>query len=812
MAFFEFVGFFVVFGVEKTLLKYHIQSQSIQFTKHFSVRKFVLTAFAILLGFWASAQSAGKESTPDWGVEVSVPGGFYAEGVQVELQCPGCRVYYTTDGNTPVAGRVSQLYRAPIAIQSTTVLRILAVREDERSSIVSHTYFIGEPPSTFPVVSISIPPDVLFSPNSGLFVKGPAVIDSILAKPGANFWSKGEFPISVEIFETDGSCVFRNQMGFRMFGGMSRLFPQKSFAIVARDRYGVNRIDHPIFGKKGLKKFKFLVFRNSGSDFGKTHFRDAFMTSLVKDWDIDIQDFRPSHVYINGKYWGIYNIREKLNRYYLAAHHDVDKDSLDLLEHRFSRKRGSRGDYLQMLRFMEKNDLADADNFAHVESEMDVDNFMNYEIAQIYFDNQDAGGNIRYWKANAPGSKWRWILYDTDWGFGLHEDRAYMNNSLAFHTASDGPAWPNPPWSTFILRNLLENPAFERAFLNRFADHLNSTFSSLRVEKRIDAFQRLYEPEMPRHLERWNLSREKWLSEIEKMREFARKRPEYVRMHIMEKFDVGRLRDLEVEVSEGGTVRLNDYLVLEPGTFKGVYFEKVPLRLEVTPALGFRFAYWERNGEKIKSPVLTLSLRDDPTTVHAVFEHFEHPLAGKVIINEISCNNRKTGDWVELYNQSGETVQLSGWMLTDSDNNFMFPNILVPSKGYLVVCENVDNFLKVYPEAYRYVGNLGFGLSKVREQIGLFSSEGALVDSMGYDLAPMDSLFTLNLLLPSLNNGDPENWDIQKGLGTPNAANIYYVQSTLRARQRIWVQMGAAAGIIILCIFLLFWHHRKKIA
>ncbi|MDV7398998.1 CotH kinase family protein, partial [Arthrospira platensis SPKY1] len=110
---------------------------------------------------------------------------------------------------------------------------------------------------------------------------------------------------------------------------------------------------------------------------------------------------------------------------------------------------------------------------------------MHYQIAEIFFDNQDAGGNIRYWKAKSADAKWRWILYDTDWGFGLHEASAYANNSLAFHTAANGPAWPNPPWSTFILRKLLENYDYQRAFVNRFADLLNTNFSSFAVEQQI---------------------------------------------------------------------------------------------------------------------------------------------------------------------------------------------------------------------------------------------------------------------------------------------------------------------------------------
>lgn len=764
------------------------------------------------MGWTAMGQSSGKKEVPEWGIETSLPGGFYPEAVEVELFCPDAKIYYTTDGTTPVSGRINQLYKAPLRMDVTTVVRMVAVKGTERTPVISHTYFIGEPSSTFPVVSISVSPEILFNPTTGLFVKGPGAVDTLLKQPGANFWSKDEFPINTEIFETNGECVYRNGTGFRLFGGMSRLFPQKSFAIVARDRYGHNRIDYSVFGKDGLRKFKFLVFRNSGSDFGKTHFRDAFMTSLVEDWDLDIQDYRPAHVYINGAYWGIYNIREKINRYYLAAHHDVDKDSLDLLEHRFSRKRGSRKDYLDMLHFMEKNHLSDASNFAYVDSQMDVENFMNYEIAEIYFDNQDAGGNIRYWKAKTPNSKWRWILYDTDWGFGLHEAEAYKNNSLAFHTATNGPAWPNPPWSTFILRKLLENPDFQRAFINRFADQLNGGLSGFEVEQRIDSFQRMYEPEIPRHLLRWNLSEEKWRKEIEKLRIFARNRPEYVRMHIMEQFDVGRMRDLALEVPAGGEVKLNGYLTLSPGVFNGVYFEKIPIRMEAAPALGFRFSHWEGPDGKITSPKLILTLRDEVTRFRAVFERYHHPLEGKLLINEISCNNKASGDWIELYNHSDETVQMAGWMLTDTEHNFMFPNILLPAKSYLVVCEDVEKFLKVYPDAYRYVGNLGFGLNKRRERLGLFSAEGGLVDSTGYDLAPMDSLFTLNLLIPTLNNGDPENWDVQTGLGSPNAANIYYVQSTLRARQQIWVEMGAAAAVILLCVFLLIWRHWRRFA
>ncbi|MEN0006322.1 MAG: CotH kinase family protein, partial [Bacteroidota bacterium] len=418
-----------------------------------------------------------EEALPS--IEFSLEGGFYEVPLSVELYAPGAKIYYTLDGRLP--SKYTNRYRGAITIEDTKVLRAIAYEGDQVSPVFSQTYFIDEPATDLAVVSISVSPRLLFDPAKGLFVQGNNAIDTLWKKPGANFWSRRELAANIELFESDGRCVYRNLSGFRLFGGMSRLFPQKSMAIVARKRYGKKRFDHPIFGEQGLKKFKFLVLRNSGSDFGKSHFRDAMMTALVDDWDMEKQDFRPAHVYINGNYWGLFHIREKVNRYFIAGHQEVDKDSLDLLEHQYVRKRGSKRHYLRLMDYLEQHDLSKPEHYAYVESQMDIDNFMNYQIAQIYFDNRDAGGNIKYWRPQTPNGRWRWILYDTDWGFGLHDPKAYRHNALAFHTKPNGPVWPNPPWSTFILRKLLENPTFRQTFVNRFADHLNVSFSEARV-------------------------------------------------------------------------------------------------------------------------------------------------------------------------------------------------------------------------------------------------------------------------------------------------------------------------------------------
>ncbi|MCF8247259.1 MAG: CotH kinase family protein [Saprospiraceae bacterium] len=743
---------------------------------------------------------------PRLSMEFVPEGGFFTDATSVQLLAQGAAIYYTTDGSRPTTK--SQRFTSPIPIEKTTVVRAFAVLKGEKSPVFSNTYFVNEPETSLPVVSLSITSSVLFDPERGLFVKGANAADSLWMQPGANFWSRREVSANFEFFEPDGQLKWHDQVGFRLFGGMSRLFPQKSVALVARSRYGDNRFRYPFFGKKGLKKFKYLVLRNSGSDFGKTHFRDALMTHLVRHWDLELQAYRPAHVYINGKYWGIYNLREKVNRHFIASHFNVDADSIDLIEHRLTQRYGSTRHYQRLLRFLEKNSLASDANFAHVASQMEVDNFLDYQVAQIFFDNQDAGGNIKYWRPQTPNGRWRWILYDTDWGFGLNDPKAYRNNSLAFHTEPNGPNWPNPPWSTFILRKLLENKSFQNQFINRFADRLNDCFATEEVLADIEEFYGRLLPEMPRHLQRWRLKEPNWQAEVQVLRNFATERPAHMRRFLMEKFNTGELRNVSLDIAHGGKVLINETIDFRD-TFSGHYFEKIPIRLRAVPDLGYRFVRWEGEAVSSESPVLFLQLTNpDSWHLRAVFEKYEHPLMGKIVINEISCNNKQTGDWVELFNNSDKNLNLKGWKLADHKNEFSFPAYTLPPKGYVVVCEDSIKFLRKHPEVQSVIGGLSFGLNKRRESVQLFSNDDSAVDSVGYDLPPLDSLFTLNLLLPSLDNGDPSNWELTPGEGSPGSANAYFVTSRIDDKRSLFIKLGGAFGLLTLA-GLALWLRRR---
>ncbi|MCB0639696.1 MAG: lamin tail domain-containing protein, partial [Lewinella sp.] len=341
-------------------------------------------------------------------------------------------------------------------------------------------------------------------------------------------------------------------------------------------------------------------------------------------------------------------------------------------------------------------------------------------------------------------------------------------------------------------------------FVNRFADHLNTTFAPARVERFIDSLYLQLLPEMPRHLARWRLNEDRWKAEVEQLRVFARKRPEYLLAYLSEFFEAGTLRDLDLAVTSGGQVMLNENLAVGREGLRGQYFANYPISLRAVPDYGHRFVGWEGSAATAEDRSLVVSLlANQPYRLRAVFEPFTHHLQDQVMINEVCAKNGDTGDWVEIHNASDETVQLEGWVLTDLQNEFIFPAVELLPNDYLVVCRDADRFREVFPEAYNVIGGLGYGVNKRHETLALYAGLGAAVDSFSYELPPLDTAFTLALLLPTLDNADPDNWELRLGNGTPCAPNPYYVESRIRGLQRDWMRLGLAGGVLLLSLLLL---------
>lgn len=763
--------------------------------------------FAILLCVWTTVHAQDLAGKSPLKVAFSQRGGFYEHPLELRLEAAAGKIIYTLNGSEPVVS--SSVYSKPIRIQKTQVVRARVLHGKTLGPVQTHSFFIKEPAAAIPVVSLSVEPGLLFDPVKGLFVQGPGAKQGHYRLPGANFWSNAEIAVGVEIFDPVHGCVHNSRSGMRLFGEISRLFPQKSLTLVSRKSYGDRRFDFPIFGAEGPKDFKYLVLRNGGSDFSGAHFRDALITRTVRTWDLDVQASRPARVYINGAYWGVYNFREKINRFFIAAHHDVHPDSLDILEHKFTIKKGSRTRYQRLLDFLENNDLSDTANFDWVSRQMELSNFMDHQIAQIYFDNRDAGGNIRFWRPRRDDGRWRWILFDTDWGMGLHDSLAYAANSLQFHTAPDGPAWPNPPWSTLMLRKLLENEGFKQAFLTRFADRLNTTLQPEAVIAHIDDFYFDYAPEMERHTQRWKLSLKRWEREVQALRTFARKRPTHMWRHLQEYFQTGNPVAVEIVAGNGGVVRINKHLeILED--FHGWYFPGLPLHLEAVAHYGYRFSHWEGVVEHAAQPALELQLGSRPIRLKPVFEPYQHPLCERLVINEICPGDSLSGDWVELYNLTRKTVSLKGFQLRDlKGHTHVLPDVEIGPKDYLVLCRDPERFRRAFPKAYNVAGPLSFGISKVEEGLFLYDARGAFIDSVQYRLEPAAASRVLSLNLPQSDNSLPDNWTIQPGAGTPNAPNPYFLESRIHREQVLVMQVGLAAGVLLIS-FLLYALRKKE--
>lgn len=510
-------------------------------------------------------------------------------------------------------------------------------------------------------------------------------------------------------------------------------------------------------------------------------FRDGMMTTLLRDLDIERQGFRPSTVYLNGEYWGILNVREKVNEHFIASNQNVDPTNIDLLESYGYAIHGDTVHYDAMRDFFLGNDLSVEENYAYIKTQMDIGNFIRYMLSMIYFDNRDwPGNNIKFWRPRTPVGKWRWIVYDTDLGFNLYSRSNQMRNTLEFALEPSGPTWPNPPWSTLLLRGLMDNDEFRRDFVNSFADHLNTTFRADRVLETIDHYKSMLLTEMPLHLSRWDGSMAVWSNAVLAMRAFASERVAYVRQHIKERFGFSATYDVDLNVSgfSQGKVRINT-IEIEVFPWRGTYFQGNPIQVTAVPRTGYRFSGWTG----IDSGLQTLTV--DPTDDIDIVAHFEEDedYISPIVINEFNYHSGigfGTEDWIELYNRSDIVMDISGWVLRDSDDShgFIVPDhTAIAGGGYAILSRDQRAFSIVFPGVEGVTGDFNFGLAGAGDEIRLFDESGKLMDSVLFsNRSPWAEAAdgngpTLELISPDRDNSLPESWVAATTGGSPGLEN-----------------------------------------
>jgi hypothetical protein len=721
----------------------------------------------------------------------SSPGGIYPSSLTLKLSAPSTNdtIYYTTDGSVP--SRFSYIYTSEINIITSKVIRACILKSGMIPGETITNSYILTGLKKIPVVSISMNPTDLWDYYTGIYVKGP---NAEANNPyfGSNFWMDWEKACHFEMMETSGNKVIDIDAGTKIYGNWSRANAQKSMAFYCRKSYGTEFIKYKIFDERPFDEYKDIVLRNSGNDWNNTMFRDGLMTGLTLGMNLDQQAFRPAAVYLNGEYWGILNIREKINEHMIAMHHDVDPDKVTILEGNGWVVVGNNTDYLTMTNFLEQNTLSVPANYNKMLDWIDVGSFIDYFASQIYFRNHDwPGNNIKYWKTNDSNGRWRWILFDTDFGMGIWNSQP-SENTLELATATIGPSWPNPPWSTLTFRRLLENTGFRNQFVNRFADLLNSRFSVENVSKAIDRKRGMISDEIGKHYQKWNTDpNNNWYSNVQAVVNFANGRPANVFNHIRLKFSFQNPQTITARAdSTQGYIQLNS-LKLTNFPWKGAYFPDVPVTLTAIPLAGFRFVKW--NGITTGSNSSTVTIVPQANLdMTAVFEndgsHYED-----VIINEISFNNDASvnpGDWIELYNKGKYDIDISGWKLTDSDPNHQFifaANTWLKANEYAVVSNDLTKMKAVFGSVKNLIEPLtfNFGLGNTVDAVKLYSRNDQLIDEVNYgNTEPWlsfsyDVLWSLELIDPIKNNNSGRNWFISEKDGTPGMRNTPYIPDAI---------------------------------
>ena len=494
-------------------------------------------------------------------------------------------IRYTLDASIPNIG--SPVYTDPININETTIVRARIFEDQYIPSRTQTKSYLVNINHNLPIISLVTDPDNFFNEQTGIYVLGPEDYDLNQPFFGANFWEEWERPINFSFYDDENNGNLSIDGGVKIFGGWSRANPQKSLSIFARKQYGSEEMDYPIFQNLPYQTFQALVLRNSGNDWLNSNIRDGVLTGLMEGSGIEIQAYRPAATYLNGEYWGTYNVREKINEHFIASKFDIDPDSIKVLE-----LEGLDEEYQAFFDFVLDNSLIVQSNYDYVDTQMDLDNFIMYNVAQIFINNTDwPGNNIKFWKS--PDTKWRWIIFDTDFGFGIWNPNDYNNNTLDFALESNGNFWPNPPWSTLLFRRLMANDSFEIKFVNRFADELNTRFLPLNVRAHIDSIASITNSDMQQHFNRWGGFIGNYSGAVSNMRTYANLRPLQVKEHILSTLNLPDFHRLTAEIDDPirGFIELNS-LTLNDEQWEGDYFEDIPIDLAAIPKAGFQFSHW----------------------------------------------------------------------------------------------------------------------------------------------------------------------------------------------------------------------------
>ena len=573
--------------------------------------------------------------------------GFYSN-LTIEPPTPkkGGEIRCTFDGSFPTQG--SEQITQTKQITENTVIRCSEFVNGLPADTTTQTYFINETVS-MPVVALTVNHHDMFDSTDGLYATGPLTNNGGSAwdfggnanvtdnnnprctEPckAANFWKDTELPVHVEYFENGSSTTEKTweiDAGISIIGNYSRYKPKKSVAIkMDNDNYGDKVLKYSLFTTRPeAKKIKSFNLRNNGNRFWTDYIGDAMMTSLMEGTDVDYQRSRQVVVFYNGEYFGIHDLRERLNRSYVETNYGIDSKSINMIKIAGSSLEASgtngasTGDYQQLVNEISGANYAGENNqqYEQLKTKMNVNSFAQYMLAEMYFHNGDwPNNNVRAWGGN--GNPFKYVAFDTDHGFGFTPGIANFDvqnqNMFDWVLGAKQGATQNPGqggmWGGFgggswgvtdsrtpggMLKKLLDNPDFKRMFINNACILLNDYLTYEKVQKTVLAMMAtIPSQEQSRDQERWprNQSNFTWDPSGNTLIAYARNRSETVRQEMADRFDLQNEVNVTIAASGNGTIKV-DGMKLPSANYQGKFFAGMQMQLEAHPAAGRIFSGW----------------------------------------------------------------------------------------------------------------------------------------------------------------------------------------------------------------------------
>lgn len=500
---------------------------------------------------------------------------------------------YTTDGSAPTPA--SPVYSAPLNLTATTVVRARFFPNDPAqlpSFIETNTYFLNES-HTVPVISVASEDfEELFATH-------------------------GEIQNSLEFFETDESRVFTLEGDMRGHGNDSWAFAQKGMRFYARDQYGwLSTMPHKIFPTTDREEFDVIILKAGASDqypghpsLHSCHVRDGFAHTVAENnhLDLDFRRYRLGVVYLNGEYWGVYEIRERVDTDYAEYYYDQPAKKVDMLKYwgGLDVENGSPADWNAVYNFIMANDINDPANWAYVKSQLDIGSFIDYFILNTYFVNSDwLNWNTMWWRGTKdPGTGWRYALWDMDntWNLGQNytglETTGYENDPC--DVEDNFPNDPNIP-HTGMWGKFFDNPEFVQQYINRYADLLNTALTCDNLLSHLDSMVAVLEPEMPRQCDRWGGSVDQWHANLDLMRAQIEGKCSLINDQIVDCYEDEGITGpyaltIQVMPAGSGKVRVNT-VTPEVYPFNATYFGGIGVELQALPGIDKVFDHWEVAG------------------------------------------------------------------------------------------------------------------------------------------------------------------------------------------------------------------------